>query len=171
MCLDHPAALPWPYNSSIDYCLYFFTQQHNASKRPNCPWRAKIIVYNRPSTCNHKSATVCFLGRRQEPALCAQVIFFPGVSGQGLPFLNACVSDVAQGNGIVLGDSPMSIWRGATLVSPLEEQWNTLQRCCIWSMFTSALRQWGKRCYTTQEMVFFSEREELDLADIPDIHW
>lgn len=89
MCLDHPAALPWPYGSSIDYCLYFFTPKHNASKRPNCPWRAKIIVYNRLSTCDHKSSVVCFLGCRQELVLCAQVIFFPGVSGQGPLFLNA----------------------------------------------------------------------------------
>ncbi len=32
----------------------------------------------------------CVLGCRQELPLCAQVIFFPGVSGQGLAFLNAC---------------------------------------------------------------------------------
>lgn len=60
MCLDHRAALPWPYGSSIDCCLYFFPRKHNASQRPNCPWRAKIIVYNRPSTCNDKSAMMCF---------------------------------------------------------------------------------------------------------------
>lgn len=32
----------------------------------------------------------CVLGCRQELPLCAQVIFFPGISGQGLAFLNAC---------------------------------------------------------------------------------
>lgn len=32
----------------------------------------------------------CILGCRQELPLCAQVIFFPGVSGEGLAFLNAC---------------------------------------------------------------------------------
>lgn len=68
-CLDHQAALPWPYGSSIDYRSYFFTQKHNASKRPNCPWRAKIIVYNRPSTCHHKSATVFFRVRTRARAL------------------------------------------------------------------------------------------------------
>lgn len=60
VCLDRPAALPWPHGSSTDYCLYFFVQKHNASQRPNSPWRAKIIVYNRPSTCNDKSAVMYF---------------------------------------------------------------------------------------------------------------
>lgn len=32
----------------------------------------------------------CVLGCWQELPLCAQVIFFPGVSGQGLAFFNAC---------------------------------------------------------------------------------
>lgn len=59
-CLDHRAALPWPPGSFIDYHLYFFAWKHNASQIPNCPWRAKIIVYNRPSTCNDKSAMMCF---------------------------------------------------------------------------------------------------------------
>lgn len=54
--------------------------------------------------------------------------------------------------GIVSGDAPMSIWRAAPLICPLEKQWNTLQWCCAWSMFMSVCADNGGWCYTTQEM-------------------
>lgn len=51
---------------------------------------------------------------------------------------------------IVSGDGPV---RAATLVRPLEEQWNTLQRSCIWSMFMSAAAQWGTVLHNTRHGV------------------
>lgn len=100
----------------------------------------------------------CILGCRRELPLCAQVIFFPGVSGQGPAFLNACEWCGVGGKRIVSGDAPMSIWRAATLVSPLEEQWNTLQRCCVWSMFMSVLGQWGTALHNTRNGFWLREK-------------
>lgn len=99
----------------------------------------------------------CVLGCRQEPPLCAQVIFFPGVSGQGLAFLHACGWCGVGGRAHCFRRcTNVHLESGNTHLAPLEEQWNTLQRCWIWSMFMSALWQWeggeggSARCYTTQ---------------------
>lgn len=85
----------------------------------------------------------CVLGCRQELPLCAQVIFFPGVSGQGLAFFKHMRAMWCGGTVLFQEMRQCPFGEQQTLVSPLEEQWNTLQRCCVWSMFMSALGQWG----------------------------
>lgn len=109
----------------------------------------------------------CVLGCRQELPLCAQVIFFPGISGQGLVFLNTC-ERCGVGESAVLFQEMHQCPFGERRHSSPHLRNNGIHfrdaayEVCLW--VRSDNRGW---CYTTQGMGLASERKEVGPGSHP----